>query len=246
MCIFFTLFTGEHGKHAGVKKKNEECQKNGYDCHSFPCNIENKVGEVLKAKESGDASFAREGTPANVCEGQCAESSAKFDGKGIDFNNDQVMLLVEVSVEAASKQKRFKRKHEISGTGDGVATAGHSKLGEESADSEIENEKHVKACQNEVPRTEDNKTHCSADDGKTFSSEQSHIRVKVLEFCDKQNEVVSPLQMFRPGYLWVSDLTRQNWCEQQLYYTFTVPGFVEEKPVMTEGSNLHLERGLSE
>lgn len=54
-----------------------------------------------------------------------------------------------------------------------------------------------------------------------------------------------PLHQFRPGYLWVSDLTRQHWCEQQLYYSFTEPGLVEEKPVMTEGTNLHLERGRS-
>lgn len=52
-----------------------------------------------------------------------------------------------------------------------------------------------------------------------------------------------PLQRFRPGYLWVSDLTRQSWCEQQLYYSFTVPALVEETPIMTEGTNLHLERG---
>lgn len=248
MCMVFTLFTDEHGKHAGVKEKNaknEEHQKNGYDCHAFPCNIEYKIGEVLKAKRSGDASFAREGTLANDCEEQCAESSAKFEGTGIDYNNDQVLLLVEVNVEAASKHKRFKRKHETNETGDGVATAGHTKLGEESADREIENEKHVKASQSKVPRTEDNKTQCSTESGKTFSSEHSHIQVKVLEFCDKQNDVISPLQKFRPGYLWVSDLTRQNWCEQQLYYTFTVPGLVEEKPVMTEGSSLHLERGVS-
>ncbi|XP_052229746.1 exonuclease V-like isoform X2 [Dreissena polymorpha] len=54
-----------------------------------------------------------------------------------------------------------------------------------------------------------------------------------------------PLYQFRPGYLWVSDLTRQHWCEQQLHYSLTVPGLVEEKPVMTQGTNLHLERELA-
>ena len=54
----------------------------------------------------------------------------------------------------------------------------------------------------------------------------------------------TPLERFRPGYLWVSDLTRQLWCEQQMWYSFTLPGIVEENPVMTEGSNLHLARGM--
>ena len=53
-----------------------------------------------------------------------------------------------------------------------------------------------------------------------------------------------PLERFRPGYLWVSDLTRQHWCEQQMWYSLTLPVIVEENPVMTEGSNLHLARGI--
>ena len=53
-----------------------------------------------------------------------------------------------------------------------------------------------------------------------------------------------PLERFRPGYLWVSDLTRQHWCEQQLWYSLTLPVVVEENPVMTEGSSLHLARGI--
>ena len=65
-----------------------------------------------------------------------------------------------------------------------------------------------------------------------------------LEDCtDKYTDTRTPLERFRPGYLWVSDLTRQHWCEQQLWYSFTVPGIVEENPVMTEGSSLHLARG---
>ncbi|XP_061197682.1 exonuclease V-like [Saccostrea echinata] len=51
----------------------------------------------------------------------------------------------------------------------------------------------------------------------------------------------SPLGKFRPGYLWVTDFTRQNWCEQQLYYTFTIPTIAEENPVMTAGTDLARE-----
>ncbi|OWF55301.1 exonuclease V-like [Mizuhopecten yessoensis] len=60
-----------------------------------------------------------------------------------------------------------------------------------------------------------------------------------------QTGSISPLEDFRPGYLWVSDLTKQHWCEQQLLYSFTVPGVLVEDPVMTKGSNLHLQRELA-
>lgn len=61
---------------------------------------------------------------------------------------------------------------------------------------------------------------------------------------ETEDKLLTPLQKFRPGYLWVSDFTRQSWCEQQMYYMFTVPTIVEEDPVMTAGSNLHLARGM--
>ena len=57
------------------------------------------------------------------------------------------------------------------------------------------------------------------------------------------DQCLSPLERFRPGYLWVTDLTRQNWCEQQLYYSFTIPTIAEENPVMRAGTDYHLERG---
>lgn len=57
------------------------------------------------------------------------------------------------------------------------------------------------------------------------------------------DQCLSPLERFRPGYLWVTDLTRQNWCEQQLYYSFTIPTIAEENPVMTAGTDYHLARG---
>lgn len=56
---------------------------------------------------------------------------------------------------------------------------------------------------------------------------------------------LSLLERFRPGYLWVTDLTKQNWCEQQLFYTFTIPAVavVEDTPVMKAGTDYHLARG---
>lgn len=56
---------------------------------------------------------------------------------------------------------------------------------------------------------------------------------------------LSLLERFRPGYLWVTDLTKQNWCEQQLFYAFTIPmvAVVEDTPVMKAGTDYHLARG---
>ena len=62
---------------------------------------------------------------------------------------------------------------------------------------------------------------------------------------ESQGDVYSriPLLEYKRGYLWVSDLCSQTWCERQLHYKFTVPTIKVENPVMTAGSNLHLARG---
>ncbi|XP_053375121.1 exonuclease V-like [Mercenaria mercenaria] len=80
---------------------------------------------------------------------------------------------------------------------------------------------------------------------ETTSNPITNNAERVIPVVTSEGELGSPLSRFRPGYLWVSDLTRQNWCEQQLYYSFTVPSVVEENPVMTEGSSLHLARELA-
>ena len=54
----------------------------------------------------------------------------------------------------------------------------------------------------------------------------------------------TPLSKLRNDYLWVSDLAQQIWCEQQLVYKLTLPTVLVEEPAMTEGSNLHLARGM--
>ena len=57
-------------------------------------------------------------------------------------------------------------------------------------------------------------------------------------------KIVTPLTDFRNGYLWVSDLCSQMWCEQQIEYKLTAPVKEPESEQMAKGSELHLEREL--
>jgi len=72
---------------------------------------------------------------------------------------------------------------------------------------------------------------------------QENPKPKPEEELQKTLQKKTPLEEFRRGYLWVSDLTQQSWCEQKMYYMFTQPGLVEKPEVMKEGTSLHLERG---
>lgn len=69
---------------------------------------------------------------------------------------------------------------------------------------------------------------------------------RINKSTEEDKTSTTPLERFRPGYLWVSDLTKQTWCEQQMVYNFTVPGIVVEDPVLTKGTDLHLARGTNE
>ena len=54
-----------------------------------------------------------------------------------------------------------------------------------------------------------------------------------------------PIDKWRPGYLWVSHLTSQLWCEQQMEYGFSRPQLASpDNPQMVRGSELHLAREL--
>ena len=54
----------------------------------------------------------------------------------------------------------------------------------------------------------------------------------------------APLTQIRNGYLWVSDLCSQLWCEQQNEYKLTAPSKEPESEQMTKGTELHLAREL--
>ena len=55
----------------------------------------------------------------------------------------------------------------------------------------------------------------------------------------------TPLEKFKGGrgYLSVTDLTAQFWCEQQMEYSFSAPELKLESEPMKMGKLIHLERG---
>ncbi|XP_014676846.1 PREDICTED: exonuclease V-like isoform X2 [Priapulus caudatus] len=46
-------------------------------------------------------------------------------------------------------------------------------------------------------------------------------------------------------YIWVSDLMKQLWCEQQMVYEMEEPSLERETPAMKAGTDLHLARELA-
>eukprot|EP00058_Branchiostoma_floridae_P007837 XP_002593325.1 hypothetical protein BRAFLDRAFT_70895 [Branchiostoma floridae] len=56
----------------------------------------------------------------------------------------------------------------------------------------------------------------------------------------------TPLHLYRWGYLCVTDICSQSWCEQQMVYGYAPPGDVEvvESAQMKKGATMHREREL--
>ncbi|XP_070116436.1 exonuclease V isoform X1 [Equus caballus] len=59
-------------------------------------------------------------------------------------------------------------------------------------------------------------------------------------------DVSSPMERFHLNYLYVTDLSTQNWCEQQMIYGKEVPDFLvpEKAAVLDTGASIHLAREL--
>lgn len=59
-------------------------------------------------------------------------------------------------------------------------------------------------------------------------------------------DVLSPMEQFHLKYLYVTDLSTQNWCEQQMVYGKELPGFLtpEKSSVLDTGASIHLAREL--
>lgn len=59
-------------------------------------------------------------------------------------------------------------------------------------------------------------------------------------------DVSSPMERFHLKYLYVTDLSTQNWCEKQMVYGKELPGFLapEKAAVLDTGASIHLAREL--
>ncbi|XP_012860698.1 exonuclease V isoform X3 [Echinops telfairi] len=58
--------------------------------------------------------------------------------------------------------------------------------------------------------------------------------------------VTSPMERFQFKYLYVTDLSTQNWCEQQMVYGKELPGILapEQAAILDAGASIHLAREL--
>lgn len=59
-------------------------------------------------------------------------------------------------------------------------------------------------------------------------------------------DALPPMERFHLKYLYVTDLSTQNWCEQQMVYEKELPGFLapEKAAVLDTGASIHLAREL--
>ncbi|XP_020862708.1 exonuclease V isoform X2 [Phascolarctos cinereus] len=62
----------------------------------------------------------------------------------------------------------------------------------------------------------------------------------------QEADAPTPMERFHLRCLWVSDLSTQSWCEQQMVYGKELPGFqsAEKAAVLDAGSSAHLAREL--
>lgn len=59
-------------------------------------------------------------------------------------------------------------------------------------------------------------------------------------------DIPSPMERFHLRYLYVTDLSTQNWCEQQMVYGKELPDFLtpEKEAVLNTGASIHLAKEL--
>ncbi|XP_004646023.1 exonuclease V [Octodon degus] len=67
-----------------------------------------------------------------------------------------------------------------------------------------------------------------------------------LQNCKRRLDIMSPMERFHLKYLYVTDLSTQNWCELQMVYGKELPGFLtpEKADVLDTGASIHLAREL--
>ena len=97
-------------------------------------------------------------------------------------------------------------------------------------------------CQDLNIRSNDHDVLLEDDDGDLVAAceEWESSTKTVVEGCGLHR----PLTQIRNGYLWVSDLCSQMWCEQQIEYKLLAPSKEPETEQMSKGTELHLAREL--
>ncbi|XP_004450697.1 exonuclease V [Dasypus novemcinctus] len=67
-----------------------------------------------------------------------------------------------------------------------------------------------------------------------------------LQKWKRDLDVSSPMEQFHLNYLYVTDLSTQNWCEQQMVYGKEFPDFLtpEKAAILETGASIHLAREL--
>lgn len=80
------------------------------------------------------------------------------------------------------------------------------------------------------------------------SSELTGKDGKLISFpkWKKGLDVLSPMERFHLKYLYVTDLSTQNWCEQQMVYGKELPDSLEPEKaaILDTGASIHLAREL--
>ena len=255
---------GDHAEHSEPKKSGHT---SGSMSHTDTGNIGKQTGRMSCEFKSVNNSANMPGNNKQPL-GVAAETFVDQTIAHSTVTNGQILISnVEINVVAESKPTKLKKVLEGN-----IRQMNFKAIKTETASGDNsaapvkcvnKQERNVYAssigegCDNKTVTSNKSDTHSSDNTGERSEQDidkpylnMTAEELQGLEDCfdedDEFEDTRTPLERFRPGYLWVSDITRQSWCEQQLYYSFTEPSLVEDKPVMTEGTNLHLERGMAE
>ncbi|KAB0387358.1 hypothetical protein FD755_002314 [Muntiacus reevesi] len=82
--------------------------------------------------------------------------------------------------------------------------------------------------------------------GPSYELPEKDDKLISLPKLKRRLEFSSPMERFHLNYLYVTDLSTQNWCEQQMVFGKELPGFLTPKKsaILDTGASIHLAREL--
>lgn len=82
--------------------------------------------------------------------------------------------------------------------------------------------------------------------GPSYELPEKDDKLISLPKLKRRLEFSSPMERFHLKYLYVTDLSTQNWCEQQMVFGKELPGFLTPKKsgILDTGASIHLAREL--